>query len=345
MNLENVVLEKISLHHVGNAAKEEKLILSEQELQPDIELEERLVEFFLGKFKNSLDQYRFTHPNALSFNEVYNFCRSIFAAEEFHPKTQEIAKQLYQQSDHPMIKSGELYVCQFDGCFVDGQTCKAIGIFKTETKSGFFEIQRASGDMNIAYKEGIDLKKLDKGCVVFNVDEEEGYKTIIIDTQCKGSEAAFWKEDFLGLEVISNEFFQTTHVLDTARQFITGKLPEEFELDKTDEIELMSRSVEYFKNKEHYNQSEFEEEVFQDDSVIDSYRTFERNVRDENNLNIEPLFEVSPQAVRKQQKFFKSILKLDKNFHVYIHGDREKIIKGADEDGNKFYKLYYDEEK
>jgi len=49
--------------------------------------------------------------------------------------------------------------------------------------------------------------------------------------------------------------------------------------------------------------------------------------------------------VQKQQKLFKSVLKLDKNFHVYIHGRRDLIERGYDEAvGKKFYKLYYDEE-
>ncbi len=38
----------------------------------------------------------------------------------------------------------------------------------------------------------------------------------------------------------------------------------------------------------------------------------------------------------------KEVLKLDKNFHVYIHGDRSKIREGADNTG-KYIKLYYKE--
>lgn len=36
-----------------------------------------------------------------------------------------------------------------------------------------------------------------------------------------------------------------------------------------------------------------------------------------------------------------SVLKLDKNFHVYLHGDKEKMETGTDENG-KFLKLRYD---
>ena len=41
------------------------------------------------------------------------------------------------------------------------------------------------------------------------------------------------------------------------------------------------------------------------------------------------------------KKGFKRVLKLDKNFHVYIHGDFSKIEILEDEKG-KFIKLYFD---
>ncbi|MES1226514.1 MAG: nucleoid-associated protein, partial [Bacteroidota bacterium] len=48
---------------------------------------------------------------------------------------------------------------------------------------------------------------------------------------------------------------------------------------------------------------------------------------------------------KKQAKVFKSVLKLDKNFHIYIHGRRDLIEKGIDEiTGKKFYKIYFEEE-
>ena len=49
-------------------------------------------------------------------------------------------------------------------------------------------------------------------------------------------------------------------------------------------------------------------------------------------------------AVKKQARSIKSIIKLDKNFHIYVHGSRELIEQGVDEEGRKFYKIYYKEE-
>jgi hypothetical protein len=49
--------------------------------------------------------------------------------------------------------------------------------------------------------------------------------------------------------------------------------------------------------------------------------------------------------VKSQARVFKSVLKLDKDFHIYIHGDRNKIERGVDPDtGRKYYKIWYDQE-
>jgi hypothetical protein len=62
-------------------------------------------------------------------------------------------------------------------------------------------------------------------------------------------------------------------------------------------------------------------------------------------LDISDSFDISSQAVKKQARIFKSVLKLDKNFHIYIHGNRNLIEQGVEEDGRKFYKIYFKEEE
>jgi hypothetical protein len=130
-----------------------------------------------------------------------------------------------------------------------------------------------------------------------------------------------------------------------ARNFVTKQLTEEYEVSKTDQIDLLNRSVEYFKSHDSYNKEEFENEIFNNSDVIDSFRDFDQKFREENNLKINEAFEISNQAVKKQARIFKSVLKLDKNFHIYIHGNRELIEKGVDDRGRKFYKIFYDQEK
>jgi len=48
--------------------------------------------------------------------------------------------------------------------------------------------------------------------------------------------------------------------------------------------------------------------------------------------------------VKKQARIFKTVLKLDKNFRIYIHGNRELIEQGVEKDGRKYYKIYFEQE-
>ncbi|MBK7426347.1 MAG: hypothetical protein IPI60_04555 [Saprospiraceae bacterium] len=142
----------------------------------------------------------------------------------------------------------------------------------------------------------------------------------------------------------NDNFHQTRTYLELAKQFIQQHLPEERGLNKADEISYMQRTADYFKGEDTFVRNDFAKQVFQEDDVIDSFQNFGNNFNSNSNIDLEDHFEISDQAFKKQAKFFKSILKLDKNFHIYIHGNREMIEKGVDEQGRKFYKIFYQQE-
>ena len=197
---------------------------------------------------------------------------------------------------------------------------------------------------SINHDYGFEIKGVDKGCIIFNTDQQNGYKILIIDNANKSAEAQYWKDDFLKVKPIANEFHHTNQFLGIAKNFVTKQLSEEFEVSKADKIELLNRSVEYFKTHESFDKNEFEKDVFQDSGMIKSFRSFDSNYREENDIELTDNFDISPQAVKKQARVFKSVLKLDKNFHIYIHGDRELIEQGVEKDGRKYYKIYFQQE-
>ena len=88
---------------------------------------------------------------------------------------------------------------------------------------------------------------------------------------------------------------------------------------------------------------EFTNEVFAQSEVIDSFNKYKENYEQDRDLEIADSFTISEAAVKKQVRAFKSVIKLDKNFHIYVHGNRNLIEQGEDEKG-KFYKVYYQEE-
>jgi hypothetical protein len=125
---------------------------------------------------------------------------------------------------------------------------------------------------------------------------------------------------------------------------VSDVLPEEFEVTRTDQIDYLNRSIGYFKSNEQFNEEEFKKDVFNSPEVIRSFEGYKKTYEDASDFNLSSEFEISSPAVKKQSRVFKSVLKLDRNFHIYVHGNRELIEKGVEEDGRKFYKIYYTEE-
>ncbi|GGK67973.1 nucleoid-associated protein [Rufibacter glacialis] len=346
MKFDTASLTNLSIHHVGNKGLEQKLTLSENTFDFGDSLTEKLEKFFLTKFAQAHERFKFTHPSSLQFNEVYSYADNIFANKEaFHENSRNIARHLFESTTHPKIKPGELYVAHFINCEVEERVVEAVGIFKTEVKNGFFDVSRKNRDFTMSYLEGIDSNKFDKGCIIFNTRGDEGFIVAIIDNQNRGEEAQYWRENFLGLTQVKNEFHQTSHLLNLTKEFISERMSEEFEVEKTDQIVLLNKSVEYFNKHETFDKDEFATEVFGQPELIESFRNYDTEYRQNYDVELEDSFEISPQAVKKQARVFKSVLKLDKNFHVYIHGNKDMIEKGVDEDGRKYYKLYFEDEE
>lgn len=344
LDFTQVDLQHLITHHVGNKLRDEKIILSSEVSMIADDTKDFLLKYFLLPIKAE-EFFSFSHSVKLDLNEVYTIVKDIFSKpKSFIPSTQSIAKLLYEQSMHPKIKEGELNIAYFSNVVLDNEVVEAIGIFKSETDTPFIKMKNEKSRFSIKHDYGFEIKGMDKGCIIFNTDPKNGYKILIVDNANKSGEAQYWKDDFLNVKPISNEFHQTNQFLGIAKNFVTKQLSEEFEVSKADKIDLLNRSVGYFKTHENFDKKEFEKEVFQDTGIIKSFRNFDSTYREENEIVLTDNFEISPQAVKKQARVFKSVLKLDKNFHIYIHGDRELIEQGVDKDGRKYYKIYYKDE-
>ncbi len=173
----------------------------------------------------------------------------------------------------------------------------------------------------------------------------EGYSVCVVDKINKQQEAQYWVNDFLQVTPYNNQYHATQNALSMCKLFISNELPEKFEVNKSDQIDLLNRSLEYFKTKEQFQLEEFAQEVIHHPEVVNAFNEYKQKFAEAKNLPITEEFDIHLSAVKKQERIFKSILKLDKNFHVYIHGRKDLIEKGYDEMvGKHYYKLFFDEE-
>lgn len=336
-------IQSVIVHLVGNKVKEENLILSDEVSGMDEPTENVVWTYLLSAFK-SPEFFKFYHPVNLEFNGVYQIAKDIFKNEEsFKRKSADLATLLYDVSDHPQIRAGEFFVIHFKDLAFDNVVADAIGIFKSERKQAFLFTEESNSVIDLFTYNGISPSKVDKACLIFNNLEEDGFNVLSVDNVNKGDEAKFWFDDFLRLKPRSTDFTKTDKVLSIAKDFIQMDLGGDKALEKPESIDLLNKSINYFKENETFEMEEFKDQIFEDDKIGEKFLAYtkERSVPE---ISINDSFSISVPAVKKKNKFFKSVLKLDKNFHVYIHGDRELVEKGVDENGKKYYKLFYEEE-
>jgi hypothetical protein len=151
----------------------------------------------------------------------------------------------------------------------------------------------------------------------------------------------YLKDKIIGARPYENSFHLTADAMQMSNAFIREFLPPD-QVDKTERSDLLQRTLGYFKENERFDETDFCNQILEDTVTPDLFRQFRVSLGHE---DTEPMqFDISKEAVQKQGRIFKSVLKLDKNFHVYIHGDKRLIERGQDDNGRKFYKLYYDKE-
>lgn len=152
----------------------------------------------------------------------------------------------------------------------------------------------------------------------------------------RGNQLKFFLED---------NYFQTSNYLKLCKDFVQEVYNQENDIPKADQIDMLNRSIDYFKKADTFNENLFKEEVVSDPQIIDAFENFKNYYEEKNELALKDQFDVSNSAVKDEKRYFKHVLKLDKNFHVYIHGQKKYIEKGYDSDRDmNYYKLYFREE-
>ena len=190
-------IESIAVHRIGNKSIDEPLFLSQGLLKVNDEIRSVLYSYFISPFKSN-EYYSLYHETDLALNEVYAFVSEIFKTpDSLYGQSIKLAKHLYEQNNHPNIKGGEFYVVYFKELEVNGIIVDAVGLFKSENKNTFLKVYTTASDIGIESEQGININKLDKGCLIFNIDNENGYLVSIVDNINKGTEAHFWVDDFL----------------------------------------------------------------------------------------------------------------------------------------------------
>ncbi|MCQ2050735.1 MAG: nucleoid-associated protein [Bacteroidaceae bacterium] len=340
----NPAIESLALHWVGNQSNDEQCITSSKPFALTQEMNQLLTDYFIGSFKSG-ERYNFSSETGdLSGNFVYKFVSNIFDNPDMLLDfSVDLATQLYECCDHPQIKGGDFYVVRFSGCSVGNEECDAIGLFKIENKDLFLTIEHdTENKFDMSAVEGISLKKVDKGCLVLNYERQKGYYVMVVDNSNK-SNAQYWVDDFLHLSRRQDAYFQTENMMHLCRNYLIEQLPQDFQVSRADQVDLLNKSMNYFAKSPKFDNQTFQERVLAQPELTNRFNNYRQQYEQDRDIDLGDNFDLNPDAVKKEKRAFKSVIKLDKNFHIYIHGNRDLIEAGTDEKG-KFYKLYFNSE-
>lgn len=333
----------LAVHYIGNKTQDAELKLSNELSGMDGETENLLCKHVAAAFKTP-DFFRFELE--AEDQAVFELVKEIFHdQEQLLANSRLLAERLFHSMGQPNIRSGELLIFKMENVKVGNESRPALAIFKSERKQPFLFSEESEGKLELFSFKGIDPSKVDKACLILNKDAEDGYQILALDAINKSEEARYWISDFLQLQRRSTEFSKTRKILEITKEFIeTESEAEEAPLPKLESAGMMNRSMAYFSESDEFTYDKFSEVVFGDASAGSRFREFAQK-SEPNDLLLDDNFAISQEAVKKNKKFFKHVLKLDKNFHVYIHGNSDLIERGTDpETGKKFYKLYFEEE-
>jgi hypothetical protein len=342
-------LNAVIAHYVGNQSRDEGVKASHNILPLTEELEEALYRYFTKPFEKITDDYRFFHEADLKLNEVYSFATDFFASpDQMIPISQHILNHLYKQSQHPHIKPGELYVAYFSDAILEGEISDVLGIFKSEQKDLFLEVYDEAGNLQLQPNLGINVKKLDKGCLIFNTEKEEGYRVLSIDAN--NYDADYWLDDFLNIKPNTNEAYHTKQTLSLVKNF-TKDVVSRTE-DKKDQAVLMNRALKYFEEEESFKSEEFEEKVLIKPAYKDEFKDYQKIFSEKNGLEpISEEFDIAKPTVKKERRKLASLIKLDTNVQIKMDfkdpESADKFIeRGYDEHKQMhFYTIYFNHEK
>ena len=344
INLFNAHIENLSIHRVGNKSRNEAIFLSETPYGLNDEIMPLLKEYFFKSFREKEENYyQFAHEVDLEYNEMFNFATEVFTnPSSIHDVSKKITNHLFEQSNHPHIKNGEVYVTYMTNVSIDNNVVDVVGVFKSELRTDFLQFEEKNNNLEMILQEGINLNKLDKGCLIFNYKKEEGYKILTIDSN--RYDAKYWLEHFLSVDAFQDENFMTKKYLKFCQEFAKEVVfPAE---DKKQEVMFMNRAVNHFAKNDEFEETAFLNDVMDNPDLIPEFKSYKADRGEKYSIEDVTSFPIANAAVTDARKSIKNVINLDTNIQIkldFINPESaEKFVeKGWDEEKQMYYYLVY----
>ena len=335
------------IHKVGNKYNSTRNLFSEKTMLFDEGSYQLVFNFLLKPFTNLTESHRFHHHADISLNEMNIYSQSIFKGEDdFVEISKNIVKHLFEQSTSANIKTGDVMIVKFSDIEINNIMTDAIGIFKIENKSDFFQTYIDEDVIELILQEGISTKKLDKGCLILNTTDGEGRYVLSVDNN--SYDAQYWIKNFLQIKPADDSNSHTKNYMDFCNAFGEEIIKENF--GKKQQSEFLAETIDFFKENENVDIADFKTTIFEEEKHVELFDDYKKQYETEEDIVLKDNFIISDKVVKKEKKNFKTEIKLDTQMSIKIDVDAPDaaahyLERGYDEEKKMFYyKVFFNEE-
>lgn len=338
MEINEAYVDKVICHHFSLDSTQ-RLLNSKELCLSGLDLQ-TLKKFFILPFGRQKEEFTFSHAVDLSYNVVYNSVVKILQNGDFIKCSQDIFRHLCAVSINPTIKDGDIFIARIEDVKINDSYCESIGIFKIETKSKFIETYvDDSGNLRFDIKSGFQSNKIDKACLIVLTD-----KCPVCYVVDNSKDTKFWKDEFLNLTPLSNDYMLSKTTMTILYDFIKFGLPSSNLKNKDEQIQLVNKCTELLKSTTETSIVEVANELFLDKEMVDAFMEYKKLYEEHEQIKLDGQFVVDKKAVTSAKSVRR--IKLDDTSEIYLLKTGGFIERGYDDErGMRYYKLYFDEEK
>lgn len=281
------------------------------------------------------DLKRFSYIESVELNPVYQFVSKMFDDKEaFLKQSVNIATFLYDQSLHPNIRNGELYVLLLE-CEYKKEPVEAIAILKSEKKDPFLATDNDGREISVRTIYGTGLKGLDKGCLVLNVERENGYVVGTVDNTNNGSDAQYWTDSFLHVTNCDDDYHETVKLT----EMLTAFSKQVAEQNAAEGAVVAKKATELLKKGETVQVEELTDKICATDEQREQFVTFRQEFEDAHGEIADEVNVVAKAASRKPVTRM-NMLRIGDVFEVKVLTPEARMEQGND-DAGRYWKLYW----
>lgn len=340
-------MPKLIIHKIGNKFNDTRNVFSEEPVVFDEDSYNLMLPYLLKPFGNLTESFRFHHHADTSLNEINSYSMRLFKEEGFFKEaSKNILLHLYEQSNSAQIKTGDVIVVLFEDIEYNDVFTNALGIFKIESKTNFFQTFMEGDSLDVMVQRGISTKKIDKGCLVVNYQDDEGLVVLSVDNN--NYDAQYWVKQFLNVKFADDKNNHTQSYIELCKDFSNEVLKTDYSTQE--HSHFLAKTIDYLKENDTVNIHDFKEEVFEDEDQKGLFDDYKKLYEGEKEVLIRNQFHVSDSVLKKQKKKLKTEISLDTNIQIKLDveapdASSEYLELGYDEEKKmKYYKVYFNEE-